>query len=227
MAQIRLQNLKVERGNELILDLPGLELEVGSQTLLTGGSGSGKSTLIHLLAGFVRANSGRYLFADRDVTDLPERGWDKLRAQSVGVIFQHYPLLRGFDLLDNLLIPMRLAGVSDPKRAVDLLERVGLGHRLRHRPSQLSAGQRQRAALVRALVNRPALVLADEPTAHLDPESGAAAVALLKELVTEAGSTLLLVSHDPSLKSDFAAHLRLEDLNLVGRPSSAMEGQAS
>jgi ABC-type lipoprotein export system ATPase subunit len=215
LSVIELENLQVRRGQELILSLPALRLEAGTQTLLTGGSGTGKSTLIHLLAGFLAADSGRYLFENRDVSKLGEREWDRLRASRIGVVFQHYPLLRGFHLLDNLLIPMGLAGQADPERAASLLERVGLSHRIHHRPSQLSAGQRQRAALVRALINRPALVLADEPTAHLDPQSGMEALALLKELVNESGSTLLLVSHDHSLRSQFADQLHLEDLNLA------------
>ncbi len=215
MSVIALENILFHRGAEVILDLPSLQLEKGSLTLLTGGSGTGKSTLIHLLAGFLRPDSGRYSFDGRDVSRLSEREWDGLRGSQIGVVFQHYPLLRGFSLLDNLLIPMGLAGRSDKSRAQELLKRVGLEHRQGHRPSQLSAGQRQRAALVRALINRPTLVLADEPTAHLDPESGEAALNLLKELVGEMGSTLLLVSHDPSLTSRLPAHLRLEDLQRV------------
>jgi ABC-type lipoprotein export system ATPase subunit len=213
LSLIELDNLQLRRGGDLILQIPSAHIETGSQTLLMGGSGSGKSSLIHLLAGFLPPTSGRYSFEGRDVSKLQETEWDRLRAARIGVVFQHYPLLRGFHLLDNLLIAMGLAGKSDPERAKALLERVGLSERLFHRPSQLSAGQRQRAALVRALINRPALVLADEPTAHLDPESGKAAISLLKELVQETGSTLLLVSHDHSLKHDFPNHLHLEDLN--------------
>lgn len=217
MTLLALENIVFRRGSEVILDLPSLQLERGSMTLLTGGSGSGKSTLIHLLAGFLRPDCGSYSLEGREVSDLSERAWDRLRGAKIGVVFQHYPLLRGFNLLDNLLIPMGLTGRTDRARAQELLKRVGLDHRQQHRPSQLSAGQRQRAALVRALINRPALVLADEPTAHLDPESGEAALDLLKELVNETGSTLLLVSHDRSLKERMPAHLRLEDLQR-GKP---------
>lgn len=224
MNLIELENLQLRRGSDLILDLPSLDIPAGSQTLLTGGSGSGKSTLIHLLAGFLRLTSGRYRFDGSDVSELKETEWDRLRAARIGVVFQHYPLLRGFHLLDNLLIPMGLAGQPDPARARALLDRVGLLHRLHHRPSQLSAGQRQRAALVRALINRPALVLADEPTAHLDPESGSAALTLLRELVRETGSTLLLVSHDHSLREEFPHHLRLEDLNQAPRSPESVPG---
>jgi ABC-type lipoprotein export system ATPase subunit len=213
MSLIELGDIVLSRGGEVILDVPRLRLQAGSQTLLSGGSGCGKSTLIHMLAGFIAPDSGLYSFEGRDVTHLGERAWDGLRAARIGVVFQHYPLLRGFSLLDNLLIPMGIAGKADRGRAEGLLERVGLAHRREHRPAQLSAGQRQRAALVRALINRPSLVLADEPTAHLDPESGQAAIALLKELVSEDGSTLLLVSHDLSLERELPDRLRLEDLN--------------
>lgn len=217
MSLIEIQDIKFSRASELILHLPSLRLEAGSQTLLTGGSGTGKSTLTHLLAGFLRPDSGNYSFEGENLSALSERAWDKFRALRIGVVFQHYPLLRGFHLLDNLMIPMTLAGKSDAKKAKELLERVGLSHRLQHYPAQLSAGQRQRAALVRALINEPSLVLADEPTAHLDPESAAATLALLKELAQDFGSTLLLVSHDPALRETFSDHLRLEDLNLVSQ----------
>ncbi len=205
--------MELRRGGQQILLLPELLVEAGAQVLLTGGSGSGKSSLIHLLAGFVPATSGRYSFEGRDVSQLKESEWNQLRAARIGIVFQHYPLLRGFTVRENLLIPMGLAGKIELKRAEDLLERVGLGHRMDYRPAQLSAGQRQRVALVRALINRPALVLADEPTAHLDPESGQEALELLRGLASEVGSTLILVSHDHSLKESFPQHIRLEDLN--------------
>lgn len=213
MSLVELHDIVLRRGGEVILDLPSFRLKRGSCTLLTGSSGSGKSSLIHLLAGFLRADTGRYQLDGQDVSGLSEREWDRVRSLKIGVVFQHYPLLRGFSLLDNLLIPMGIAGTADRERAEMLLEKVGLQHRRRHRPSQLSAGQRQRAALVRALINRPPLVLADEPTAHLDPDSALAALSLLKELVAENESTLLLVSHDHALIKDFPDHLRLEDLH--------------
>lgn len=215
MSQLELSNLRVSRGNETILDIPELTIEKGSQVLLTGASGSGKSTLIHFLAGFIRARAGCYRFEGQEVADLGERQWDSLRASRIGVVFQHYPMLRGFDVLNNILIPMGLAGKVEPERAIELLKQVGLEKRIYHRPSQLSAGQRQRVSIVRSLINEPGLVLADEPTAHLDPDSGKAAVALLKEMASEAGATLLLVSHDPALVSEFEIHLELAKINLV------------
>lgn len=215
MNIVELESIIFRRGTETILDIPQFALERGSQTLLMGGSGSGKSTLIHILAGFLPPESGHYRFEDQDVSHLSERKWDGVRARRIGVVFQHYPLLRGFHLLDNLLIPMGIAGKVDEERAKALLARVGLSHRTHHKPAQLSAGQRQRAALVRALINRPALVLADEPTAHLDPQSGEAAVDLLKELAEEVGSTLLVVSHDRGLKSAFPEQRDLGEINRV------------
>lgn len=198
----------------MILDIPQFSLKKGSQTLLTGKSGEGKSTLIHLLAGFIQSKSGgNYFFEGRDVSTISESDWDELRSHNIGLVFQHYPMLRGFDLLDNLLIPMGIAGNIDKKRALTLLKQVGLEHRLHHRPSQLSAGQRQRVSIVRALINRPALVLADEPTAHLDPESGETALKLLKQLATECETTLLMVSHDKKLIPEFDDHLKLGEFN--------------
>lgn len=213
MSKLELQDIEFHRGSTTILNIPSLTLESGSQTLLTGSSGLGKSTLVHLLAGFVRPSSGRYLVDEQRVEGLSEREWDSLRARRFGVVFQHYPMLRGFDLLDNLLIPMGLKGKIDRELATDLLCKVGLADRLHHRPSQLSAGQRQRASIVRAIINRPGVVLADEPTANLDPQAGDRAVSLLQELVSESGATLLMVSHDHRFKAQFSSHLQLEALN--------------
>lgn len=215
MSKLELQDIKFHRGSTEILNIPSLTLESGSQTLLTGASGLGKSTLVHLLAGFVRPSSGRYSVDEQRVEGLSEREWDSLRARRFGVVFQHYPMLRGFDLLDNLLIPMGLTGRIDRQLAMELLSKVGLADRLHHRPSQLSAGQRQRASIVRAIINRPGVVLADEPTANLDPQAGDQAVALLQELVSESGATLLMVSHDHRFKAQFSQHLRLEAVNLL------------
>jgi putative ABC transport system ATP-binding protein len=212
LSKIELKNLLFSRDNLEILNIPSLTLESGSQTVLTGSSGCGKSTLIHLLAGFLRPDSGQYLLDGISLENLSERRWDALRAERLGVVFQHYPMLRGFHLLDNLLIPMGLKGRVDKNLAISLLTRVGLADRLYHRPSQLSAGQRQRASIVRAVVNKPDFVLADEPTAHLDPESGATAISLLKELTQEAGATLLMVSHDPLFKDEFSQHIEFESL---------------
>ncbi len=212
MSALSLTNLVFRRQDETILDLPKVELAKGSQTLLQGGSGSGKSTLVNLLAGFLKPHGGRYEFDGQDVTNLSEREWDRWRGERIGIVFQHYPLLRGFSVLENLLIPMGIAGRADVSHAKELLERVGLAHRSGHRPSQLSAGQRQRAALARALANRPPLILADEPTAHLDPENGTKAIDLLLELAREGNSTLLVVSHDPTYRDRFEQRWRLEEL---------------
>ncbi len=213
MNLIDLRDIVLQRGEETVLDIPEFRLKKGSHTLLTGRSGSGKSSLVHLLAGFLRPLSGSYRLDGEEVAGLSEREWDRLRSRRIGVVFQHYPLLRAFDLLDNLLIPMRLAGRLDRERAQRLLQEVGLGHRLHHRPSQLSAGQRQRAAVVRSMVGQPTLVLADEPTAHLDGETGRSSLELLRELCRQNDSTLLVVSHDSDLEGQFDRSVRLEDKN--------------
>ena len=186
--------------------LRGAELEVGEGEVvaLTGPSGVGKSTLLHLIAGLERPYAGSVEVGGESVTGLAGRALDRFRNRRVGIVYQVHFLLPEFTALENALIPAVIAGVS-PDEATEgarrLLARVGLGERGHHRPSQLSGGEQQRASLARALVNRPRLLLADEPTGNLDEATAGAVFDLLLEMRAEMGLTVLLATHNHALAS--------------------------
>jgi lipoprotein-releasing system ATP-binding protein len=187
--------------------LRGLDLEAypGEFLSVVGASGSGKSTMLHLLGTLDRPDEGAIHFEGQRIDDLPPKRRDLLRNQVFGFIFQFYHLLPELDTLENVLVPQMIAhsvrswwraGRNLRRRATDLLERVGLGHRLHHRPRELSGGEMQRAAIARALINQPRLLLADEPTGNLDAATGAAIVNLLRDLNRTEGLTIIMVTHN-------------------------------
>jgi len=157
-------------GSELpILDIAEFNVAVGEQMVLVGPSGCGKTTLLHVISGISRADEGKVRINDWDITLMSEAERDRFRAEHLGYVFQTFNLLRGFSALENVMVAMRFTGRTvDRSRAKQLLQRVGLGHRLTHKPSMLSVGEQQRVAVARALANRPKLLLADEPTANVD-----------------------------------------------------------
>ncbi|MDD4886127.1 MAG: ATP-binding cassette domain-containing protein [Thiomonas sp.] len=183
--------------------LSGVQLRIPSgQTIaITGASGSGKSTLLALLAGMDLPSAGRVLIDGVDLASLDENGRADLRAQKIGFVFQNFQLIDHYTALENVVLPLEILG--RPQGAVDLatalLQAVGLGQRLHHRPALLSGGEQQRVALARAFVGRPRLVLADEPTGNLDAATGERIMDLMFRLREEMGATLVLVTHDPAL----------------------------
>jgi len=188
-------------------------LAAGEQIALRGESGSGKTTFLHLIAGILAADEGTIELDGSVVTGMSEARRDRLRAQKIGYIFQTFNLLQGYTVLENVMLGMSFGAGVDRARARELLERVGLGHRLTHFPRQLSTGQQQRVAVARALANRPKLVLADEPTGNLDRRHGAESLALIREACREAGAALLLVSHDEEVLSKFENLQTFSDIN--------------
>lgn len=187
-----------------VVNLESFTLAAGAQAALRGESGSGKTTLLNLIAGIVAADSGTVRIGGAEMTTLPEAGRDRLRAEKIGYIFQTFNLLQGHTALENVLLGMGFGPRgADRSQARQLLERVGLAHRLDHFPRQLSTGQQQRVAVARALANRPALVLADEPTGNLDRRHAAEALTLIREVCRESGAALLLVSHDEAALAQF------------------------
>jgi putative ABC transport system ATP-binding protein len=198
----------------LVIDMPRFSLEEGEQAALRGESGSGKTTLLNLIAGILKADSGRVLVAGKDMSSLTEPGRDRLRAGNIGYVFQTFNLLQGYTAIENVMLGMMFGGGADKEYALAILGRVGLKDRVDHKPAQLSAGQQQRVALARALANRPKLVLADEPTGNLDVKNAGIAVSLIREVCGESGAALLVVSHDPVVLGKFE---RAEDLSGINR----------
>jgi ABC-type lipoprotein export system ATPase subunit len=197
-----------------IVDVPAFSLAAGEQLALRGESGSGKSTFLNLIAGILAADSGRIAIEGAEMTALSEPRRDRLRAGKLGYIFQTFNLLQGYTVIENVVLGMSFGPRgADRKHAREVLERVGLGHRLDHFPRQLSSGQQQRVAVARALVNWPKLVLADEPTGNLDHKHGKTALALIREVCREQGAALLLVSHDEQVLNAFEAKMDFAELN--------------
>ena len=197
-----------------IVDVPAFSLAPGQQLALRGESGSGKTTFLHLVAGILAADAGSILIGDRDMAALGESARDRLRAESIGYIFQTFNLLQGYSCLENVMLGMAFGAGSDRAHATAMLARVGLSHRLRHYPRQLSTGQQQRVAVARALANHPKLVLADEPTGNLDHKNARESLALIRETCRENGATLLLVSHDPGVLASFG---EVQDFAVLNR----------
>jgi len=211
-----------ELGSQKVEILRGVtfSLKAGEALAITGPSGSGKSTLLHLIGTLERPTSGRIRIGENDPYALPEGELAAFRNRSIGFIFQDAHLLPQYTVLENVLIPT-LAHPGPPnghqKRAAELLARVGLEARLDHRPAELSGGERQRVAVARALMQRPALILCDEPTGNLDRKSAAAVADLLFELHRESGSILIVVTHNLDLARRFDRRFEL----LEGRCSAA------
>ena len=180
------------------LDSASVTIPSGRFTAVMGPSGSGKSTLVHALAGLDHIDSGRILLGDTDLTALSERERTLLRRERLGFVFQAFNLVPALTAAENIALPLTLAGRRpDPAWRAELVGMLGLGGRLEHRPAQLSGGQQQRVAIGRALVARPDLVFADEPTGNLDSRSGAAVLAFLRDATRSLGQTIVMVTHDP------------------------------
>ena len=194
--------------------LRGIDLSVGrGETIsVVGPSGSGKTSLMMVIAGLERQTGGSVAIAGRDLAALDEDQLARLRLENIGIVFQNFHLVPTMTALENVAIPRELAGSGAAfAEAEEALERAGLGRRTGHYPGQLSGGEQQRVALARAFVARPALLLADEPTGNLDGDTGTAVIDLLFSLVAEAGTTLLLVTHNPTLAARCARGVTLSD----------------
>ncbi|MGB1455749.1 MAG: lipoprotein-releasing ABC transporter ATP-binding protein LolD [Spongiibacter marinus] len=189
-------------GELTILDNIELVVNKGEMLAIVGPSGAGKTTLLHMLGGLDLPSSGRVLINDRDIAALNDRDRSRLRNAELGFVYQFHHLLAEFSAVENAAMPLLVAGRKRREamaEAASLLERVGLGSRLSHRPAQLSGGERQRVAIARALVNRPACVLLDEPTGNLDGDTAESVHALLAELNRESATSFLIVTHDLQL----------------------------
>ena len=203
MLLLAVHDLLKAYGPHRVVDMAEFSLESGAQVALRGESGSGKTTFLHLIAGILAPDAGSIVLDGREVASLGEAGRDRLRAETIGYIFQTFNLLQGHTVLENVEFGMAFGRGVDRGHATALLKRVGLGDKLGHFPPQLSTGQQQRVAVARALANRPKLVLADEPTGNLDARNAREALALIREVCRENGAALLLVSHDEVALAQF------------------------
>src|ERR1700730_898716 len=217
MANVRLDELRkhYKRGSEIIRALDGVTLDIdkGEFDAVVGRSGSGKTTMLDLIGLLLRPTSGRLLIDDVDTAKLSDSDRAHMRALKVGFVFQEYNLLPGLNVLENVMLPLRYAKTPGDgrARALELLERVDLSDRIKHRPSELSGGQQQRVAIARSMINKPTLILLAEPTGAVDTETAEQLVALLKRLNTEDQVTIIVVTHDLDVASQANRQIRLKD----------------
>jgi ABC-type lipoprotein export system ATPase subunit len=217
VAAIRLEDLRkhYKRGSEVIRALDGVTLGIdkGEFVAVVGRSGSGKTTMLDLIGLLLRPTSGRLLIDDVDTAKLSDNDRAHMRALKVGFVFQEYNLLPGLNVLENVMLPLRYVKKPDDGRthALELLERVDLTDRIRHRPSELSGGQQQRVAIARSMINRPSLILLDEPTGAVDTETAEQLMALLKRLNKEDQVTIIVVTHDLDVAAHSSRQIRLKD----------------
>jgi putative ABC transport system ATP-binding protein len=225
-------------GDSLIRAVDGISLSIaaGEFVALLGQSGSGKSTFLNLLAGLDTATSGSVLVQGRDLAKMSSEDLARYRRNDVGMVFQAFHLISSMTIMENVELPMRFAEVERTERATrvrESLERVGLGKRMQHRPSELSGGEQQRVSIARALANRPSLLLADEPTGNLDSRTGEDILNLIRDLSLSMGMTVVMVTHERALAERFARRLiflgdgKLLSSSVVSPTSSIAGGSSS
>ncbi len=207
-------------GDPPVMALAGVDLRIdeGELVAIVGPSGSGKSTLLHVMGTLERPSSGVVRIAGEDTSTMSDTQLSGLRARRLGFVFQQFFLLDGLSVLDNVADGLLYRGGRQSERrplAQAAIERVGLGHRLSHRPNQLSGGEQQRTAIARALAGRPALVMADEPTGNLDSATGASILELLRELHDE-GTTIVVITHDQEVSAAMERRIEIKDGRIIG-----------
>lgn len=219
MPLVEITNLTKRLGSndrQFTLRIPHFALEQGTELVLTGESGSGKTTLLNLLCGIITADEGTVKLANTNIGALSEARRDRFRAEHIGIVYQTFNLLQGFTALENVMLGAAFTKQTFdvPARAEELLVRLGLQDRLRRKPAELSVGQQQRVAVARALICKPALLLADEPTANVDTANAAMVVEELRALAREQDSTLLVVSHDANVVGMFPTTRAISEIIL-------------
>ena len=200
---LRVRDLNFSYGSEPLIELDEFDLNKGEHVAVMGPSGSGKTTLMHLFAGLIRPTSGSIQLQQQEITQLKEWEMDRLRGKAAGIVFQKFHLMPAINVLENLTLAQKLARVTPDKQlAQQLLDRLGIAHLAQAKPSELSQGQVQGAAIARAVIHNPALVIGDEPTSALDDNNATEAINLLKELSETQGFALLIVTHDQRVRSE-------------------------
>ena len=213
-------------GPNIIRALNGVNLAIPPAVLVAiiGPSGSGKTTLLNILGALDRPTTGQVLIGGTDLGGMPEAQLTEYRRRKIGFVFQDFGLIPNLTALENVMLPMEFSGLprrEAKNRAHQLLERVLMGHRYRHKPSRLSGGEQQRVAIARALANDPLIILADEPTGNLDTSTGGQIIALLGHLVGEEGKTVVVVTHDADIVKIAHLKLFLQDGRIVGQTAPA------
>ncbi len=219
LLEVRGLRKSYQMGREVVHALAGVDLDVvaGEFYAVMGPSGSGKSSLLYLVGGLDRPTAGRIVWHGRGIEEMDENDLALYRRRTIGFIFQSFNLIPSLTALDNVAYPLRFDGVprrQRQERAYELLQQVGLGERVLHRPTELSGGQQQRVAVARALINNPPIILADEPTGNLDTTSGQSIMALLADL-NQQGRTVLVVTHDPRMAEFATQTVQLLDGKIV------------
>src|SRR5208282_1989542 len=222
ISQLKKSFIAPDGAEHCVVNIRQFGLAETAQTALRGESGCGKTTFLHLIAGILKPDSGAIKIAGQEMSALREPARDRLRATTIGYIFQVFNLLQGYTCLENVLLGMSFGPGPDRHFAEALLQRVGLGHRLHHYPRQLSMGQQQRVAVARALANRPKLVLADEPTGNLDHKNAAESLQLIRQTCRENGAALLLVSHDREVLAQFENVREFATINQAAQPQASL-----
>jgi putative ABC transport system ATP-binding protein len=232
MANVRLVDLTkhYRRGGEVIRALDGVTLDIdkGEFIAVVGRSGSGKTTMLDLMGLLLRPTSGSLFIDDIDTGKLGDRELARMRARRIGFVFQEYNLLSGLNVLENVMLPLRYVkeGRNGRARAVELIDRVGLSDRARHRSTELSGGQAQRVAIARSMVNSPSLILLDEPTGAVDTETAQQLVDLLKRLNQEDQVTIVIVTHDLDIAKQATRQIRLKDGKVLSDEKTGVGGAA-
>jgi len=199
---------------EIFKDL-NFQIKKGQKVAIMGRSGSGKSTLLSLISGIIKPTNGDVLLDSISYKSLKESELNDFRAENIGFVFQNFHLITYLNALENVMLPARINGIPNPKeKAIELLESVGLSHRLTHFPSQLSGGEKQRVAIARALIHNPKIILADEPSGNLDEETGISVMDIFFELITKNEMTLILVTHSKDVANRCEKIYELKSGNL-------------
>jgi ABC-type lipoprotein export system ATPase subunit len=222
MKILEIKNLKKsyqspEGVSQVIVDIASFSLNEKEQVALAGESGSGKTTFLNMIAGILSPDHGRIILNGQDISKISGVQRDILRAENLGYIFQTFNLLQGYTALENVKLGMMFGRGVNAHYAMELLKRVGLGERFNYLPRQMSVGQQQRVAVARALANHPKLVIADEPTGHLDHRRAMESLALIRQICKEQGAALLLVSHDREVLAQFD---KVENLNKINQAAA-------
>jgi putative ABC transport system ATP-binding protein len=208
---LKTENLGYAYAGSPPLRFPNIECAKGEHWLVLGESGSGKTTLLHLLGGLLSPKEGRIVLGDTEMNQLSRSALDQFRGQHIGIIFQTAHFVQSLSVGDNLALAQSLAGMKvNRERIRELLSRLGLEHKLRSKPSQLSVGEKQRASIARAIINQPAVILADEPTSALDDSNCKQVIELLEEQAQAVDATLLVVTHDARLKDHISHQISID-----------------